>query len=643
MTRSWFIFLAYLNLIWACAPVRPQHDFSESIDKGHELIFKNLDQAIINADSLLSEAKISGNSIKQGRAYDLLGRAQTFAGFLEEAKDNYDMALSLFEDAHDSLTVKTIRNIAVLHFHDGQLDSAIALSHKVLEYYISQGNDLEAAKTCTNLGSFYQSIGRLAAGIEYSQKAIAFFQKTPDPDMHISRLYVNLGVGLTELDRYEQAKDYYLKSIDTWYDSINVANNTITVHNLGAAYSVLGDGDSARYYLDIAFQMAKEAAMVSIVARSYDEYGLLAMREENNEGAYSYFKMAIQEANKVDGSNLQHLYRIHMARSCMKLGHYPEAKALLDEPIADSYAIDAILRELLLEAKAELNDMTGNSYEAYAYLNEYLALSDSIKGARLQGQLDELKLKYDTQEKEKLITAQRLEFMTQEAGYQSRVNWLLGSFSSLLVLLGSMAIYQRYQGHKKSRLLVSSQIDMIKNQLSPHFLYNSLNILSNLISRDKEKAAYATDQLRHLYQKMVESFGHDVITIREELSVLKAYFDLMVQRFGHSISLKTDIESSSEHLIVPFTLQMLVENAIKHNTMAEPLVITLSEDVTHFIIENPVKPNQTSPYASTKRGLKLLISKYRLLNQKSLEIEHTVDKFTVKIPKIRPTNDSSHH
>lgn len=625
-----------IGILWVTPTLSKQlTKFDELVAEGHTMIFKDLNSALTYADSLLAIAKQSEDQRNLGLTYDLLGRAQVFAGQLEKARPNFDRALKYFDGYPDSLAIKTNRNLGLLHYFNDELDSAILLSQKAATYYEEKSNHLEAAKSYANIGSFYTSQERPMMSIKATYKAIDYFKKGADADYHIGRMYVNLGAQYSSLDRFEQSKEYYVNAMLTGFDSTDLVSSALLYNNIGSVYWRLGEIDSAQIFFQKALTQAMQSGDLRRKCSVYRSIGRMYLGLGQYEQAVSYIEKSIEEAHKGPFPDMLYSGQVELAECKVGLGLLKEAEDLLNSSEDEGYAYQLLLREARHGILADLYQKKGGLRDAYLHLNDRLSVTDSIKSEKLQRQFDELRIQYEVQEKENLIYDQRMSLAEAERRYQSRLNMILIiSLIMILTLLG-LVTYLKYQSHRKSKLLLSSQIELIQNQLSPHFLYNSLNIVSSLIKQDKEKARTAIAQLKELYQRMLDSFGHDLISVADELSILQAYFSLMVHRFGNSVNLNVNVTKEDDHIVVPFTFQMLAENAIKHNSISNRLTINLLETEQHYIVENEISHMRNGDNVSTKKGLKLLIQKYSLLGKNIPSIEQRQDKFIVKIPKIR--------
>ena len=189
---------------------------------------------------------------------------------------------------------------------------------------------------------------------------------------------------------------------------------------------------------------------------------------------------------------------------------------------------------------------------------------------------------------------------------------------------------------KKANL--QSQLESLKNQVSPHFLFNSLNTLSSLIEENPDTAIRFVNQLSRVYRYLLQSNEKELTSLKEELEFLQAYFFLLKTRFGEGLSLQVELpDDYLNSLIPPLTLQILLENAVKHNIVSinKPLNISVRvcTEETVCVINNIQK--KTLNVASNGMGLANIAAKYRLLNKPALKIDETGVDFIVTLPIIK--------
>jgi sensor histidine kinase YesM len=182
----------------------------------------------------------------------------------------------------------------------------------------------------------------------------------------------------------------------------------------------------------------------------------------------------------------------------------------------------------------------------------------------------------------------------------------------------------------------SAQFDALKNQLDPHFLFNSLNVLTSLIEENPDAATRFTTSLSKVYRYVLEQKNKELITVEEELKFARLYMSLINMRFEDSIVFKVPEKlSNPEAKVVPLSLQLLLENAVKHNqvTPSKKLHITIYEEQGNLVIKNNVQPKNVVKESSGV-GLENIRQRYFLLTDRPVEIRQEKGEFMVAIPLL---------
>jgi len=187
----------------------------------------------------------------------------------------------------------------------------------------------------------------------------------------------------------------------------------------------------------------------------------------------------------------------------------------------------------------------------------------------------------------------------------------------------------------------TAKFESLKNQLDPHFLFNSLNVLTSLIGENPNQAERFTTKLSKVYRYVLEQRNKDLVPIEEELKFAKTYMELLGMRFEDAVKFNIpDIISTNELKIVPLSLQLLLENAVKHNVVStsKPLTINIYEEDNYLIIENNINPKEALG-KSTKIGLQNIADRYGLITQRGVKIKNNNKKFKVSLPLLIKMNN----
>lgn len=200
---------------------------------------------------------------------------------------------------------------------------------------------------------------------------------------------------------------------------------------------------------------------------------------------------------------------------------------------------------------------------------------------------------------------------------------------------------EREMDSKKVRQLAKqrsqAELQALTNELDPHFIFNSLNALNHLIINNPQQAHLFNNKLAQVYKYFLINKVRELISLEDELEFITNYFYLLQIRHDNKLQFEAKLDNQhGKMLIPPCALQILMENAIKHNEFTDlnPLKIVVAMNGQYLKISNNVKPK---PYAvnSTGIGLKNLRSRYRIICQKEIVIENTQENFTVKLPIIK--------
>ena len=185
---------------------------------------------------------------------------------------------------------------------------------------------------------------------------------------------------------------------------------------------------------------------------------------------------------------------------------------------------------------------------------------------------------------------------------------------------------------------IKAELTALKNHLDPHFLFNNLNVLSSLISKDKEQSQYYLEKFAEVYRIILQSSSEELVPLRQELDFISAYMYLLQIRFEDTIQLDLDIsEAEKGSYLPPLTVQMLIENAIKHNTITElkPLRISITVRDHCLVVKNNLQEKRIAVNQSSKSGLSNIERRYAHFSEMKMEVIKNANSFIVKVPLIK--------
>lgn len=183
---------------------------------------------------------------------------------------------------------------------------------------------------------------------------------------------------------------------------------------------------------------------------------------------------------------------------------------------------------------------------------------------------------------------------------------------------------------------MASKYESLKNQVNPHFLFNSLNALTNLVYEDQDMAADFIRQLSKVYRYVLDTRSKEVVSLETEMKFIESYLFLQKIRFDEKLKVEIKVDGFEKHMIPPLALQMLLENAIKHNTIAkdEPLTIKIFVENEILVVENNLQIKTIPIEEVSGMGLANIKARYEFLSNKPVIIAKTEEIFRVELPLL---------
>ncbi|PKA83862.1 LytS/YehU family sensor histidine kinase [Ulvibacter sp. MAR_2010_11] len=238
-------------------------------------------------------------------------------------------------------------------------------------------------------------------------------------------------------------------------------------------------------------------------------------------------------------------------------------------------------------------------------------------------------------------------FLTNEKLQYYYVSFII---SAVITTIFYAVYYYRFTQERKVKEqkiiagTASAKFDALKNQLDPHFLFNSLNVLTSLIEENPEAATKFTTSLSKVYRYVLEQKNKELVTVAEELKFAELYMSLLKMRFEDSIvfTISNNI-SNPEAKVIPLALQLVLENAVKHNmvTPSKKLHITIFEEEGNLVIKNNVQPKQVVKESSGV-GLRNIRQRYFLLTNRAVQIKENDKEFSIAIPMLTQETKAMH-
>lgn len=572
-------------------------------------------------------------------------------------------------------------------------DSARLLAQWQLDFANKTGSLHWQARALNSIALSYRSQSDFQKAIQYFEQAIAILEKNGDRNF-LSAVYGNMGDVYRLQSNFPKAIDCITKSLslaEALGDRRKVADSYIgiatiyfdvpdsddkTLEYLEKArkeYDALDDeeglalvyGNLAAIYLnqdslDMALDMNEKS--MALQQKLGDLRGLATSLHNRavirgSQGRYAEAMADFErEATIFESMGDQE----GLADACNSIGdlwiqqkRYPAAIQMCEKglqiarQIGSPYVIVADACDCLYRAYRE----QGNYKKSLEYLQAFMLVKDSLQKNETAQQLKQMEIQRQLaldslgREKEKF----RMEMAHQDALRRKdrSLSWLaaggLGVLAAALAVWVRM-LYFRRRSHllqirseelEKQQLL--NEVALLRTQVNPHFLFNSLSILSSLVHVDANLSERFIEQLSRSYRYILEQKEQTLVTLRTELEFIESYTFLLKIRFENKFDLKIDLPEAllDTRKIAPLTLQLLIENAVKHNRMSEkePLIVTVTAEGDELVVRNRLQPRAT-PAISTGMGLQNIQSRYALLSDRPVWAGESGGDFVVRAPLL---------
>lgn len=498
-------------------------------------------------------------------------------------KTNYDSSMYYFKQGlevaealqDDGLVALMQGNIGRSFLYQGKLKEAKPLFDASMEYARNSGDSAYIMTVLGYLGVYYSNKGDYYNCAEMTFEAMEIAEKL-DLRRKQSILLTNLAVLHGRMKDYESALKYQRASllIDQGIDDkLGLAYG---YNNMGNIHRRLGVADSAIYYYLLAKDYHIKMGNMANVASLMTNIGVYFLEANEFEEAHEYFNRAFEIADSMSLIWKKALIIINIGNTYEDQGSYNKAEdyyqMALEIAIDEDY--DRHEKDLYIHL-AKLYRKTGNYEEAYIYLERFLAIKDSMMTEQNQRTITEMRTKYETEkvEQENEILTQTAQIQELELKRQQTRFWLVAGGIAILLLITVLAFvyYRMRQKNIRTKLekqSLENEQGMLRSQMNPHFIFNSMNSIQSFISgNDSFTAMTYLSKFAQLMRAILENSRKTMISLEDEVNTLNLYIDLERLRFKNKFKYKLDIDSQIEtetSYVPPMLIQPFVENAIKH-------------------------------------------------------------------------------
>ncbi|CAN5419523.1 hypothetical protein BH11BAC2_BH11BAC2_08420 [soil metagenome] len=504
----------------------------------------------------------------------------------------------------------------------GKYGEAIKSFSQAYDIYVRLGNREGETRMLNSIGGVLIRTTQFEEANGYYKKALKLVD--PSDSVMLNIVYTNLGVTYDYTDKIELAIEMYKKALPYNISPRDDYQIGVVYHNIGVCYSRLEDFKNCEKFELQALAYQKKTNSQDQLARIGISLGGLYLDNKMLDKALYYFKLGGTAAEAIESLELQIAFCENIIDLYFTMNDSKNAMFYFDRL--------KVLRE-------ELHTKENQENIAEAETKFKISLKDKeIENLKISKNLADLKTERVRFFRNIMVVIigliAVLFFILYRNFLLRKKNFALLAREKQLIESEKLALEKNNEYLQSENVL--ARFEILKSQVSPHFLFNTLNSLSYLIEIDTDKAVAFTNAFSKLYRTVLELKEQNLITLKQELEHAESYFFLQQTRFGDSLKIIKNIDP--EFLMMklpPFSIQIAIENALNHNLIskADPLFIKLYCSKPYLVIENNLQ-EKINVVKSTSVGIANIKSRYSYFTEIHPEFSKTESTFIVRLPLL---------
>lgn len=645
--------------------------------------------ALIMATVIFANENNSSSLLKSER------KDTSFVNMLDSAgfaiyKTSKDSALLLAQKAYNIASksgfyqqmANASHTLAYIYLASSDYPQALEQSNNTLAIARELNDNKLISRCLNNIGLIYRRINNFELSAKYYIECLEFREKIND-NKGIINTYNGLGTLFKRMKDIDKAIYYYQKGLEMARNDSAMLMIGVFHQNLGLIYYENNQADTAWHYISTALEIFRQANNEDQMAFALNNLGLTAQKIGETEQARGFLLEALEIATRrgfkesiIDASfNLAEI-EFNSGQQQTALNRFIDLERMAESQGSIYRQRDiAIKIEAIYASKMQFN-------KAYKYSKKIRALNDSIFNSETYSKIYDIQTRYEVDKKNYEIELLSKDYQINTARLKrAKTNLLFFILVTFIMSLFSVVVYLafyqkkrlnqklRQQNHEieeqkneielqkeiifgqheaiekelkntllKSEILkrenIQFQYEALKNQINPHFLFNSFSTLVNIIPDDPKTAEKYVLELSNVYRYILTSSTADLQKLSYEIEFIRSYMYLVNIRFDNNCILKINIEHAYLDGCIPLlSLQLLIENAIKHNIIntRHRLSIVVENNGNMLIVRNNLQ-KKTSVEFSTGIGLKNIVNRYKLVTNREVLITETHNEFIVMLP-----------
>jgi tetratricopeptide (TPR) repeat protein len=524
-----------------------------------------------NKQALELYRELNSNS---GRARACYGLSYVYSikGDLQASEKYGTMSLNLFEAANDARGIANAYSVlSYLAKQEKELESARQLINRAIETARSAGDTLPLADAINSLGNIYKDMALFNRATDAYFDALSLWEEVGHNE-GIALAYGNIGLVYYYQKDWEKALEFSFKKLPYSEAAGNLWEVSKSYNLVANIYNALGEHDSALNFLRKSLELNRKMNYPSGIAAAYNSFTNTHLLAGRPDSALTCISKTISIAEETSDPALANYYAT-LGRVLVATGNYPEAlrHTLRSHEIAIRKQ-QPLLRSETAELLSRIHHLMGRDELAYRYLKQHMQLQDSISNDEYLNRVTRMEIQYEYDKKEEAAEYARMEErMVREHKIKQQGVYLKGLIA--LIIFGALfsLLYIRHNRLQAKYKRIDLEQRLLRTQMNPHFIFNSLCAVQDLILSDKpEKANEFLARIARLMRNILENSREEFISLEKEVETIRLYLEVQQLRFesGFKYAITIDPAIDPENYAVPPMLtQPCVENSIEHGLL----------------------------------------------------------------------------
>ncbi len=512
----------------------------------------------------------------------------------------YDLSKTV---GNDTGVAVSLNSIGMLYQICGYFDSAFPYLDSSKAIYVSLGDNKGLAFVRNNMAVAMMRKGNYAEALKYYHENLVYADSLNDLE-NLILSYNNIGITYFDWKKYEQALENYHLALGVLNELGEEERIGPVYNNIGEAYFDMGELDTALVYFNKALEVNLKYGKKRSILISMSNIGNINLADKNYQDALSTYTEALSISESIPDNVHTAILNIRLGILYNALENYNKAIPFLKKGL--NMSLKDEMFNSVLDAYTGLIEYARGIKDAqmvYDYGNLYISLKDSLFNESSLSKISELETKFKTVEKEKEIVILKSDQQMKEIEIQLQKNLKYSLVILLLILLfTSFLLFNRYKLKKekekseieKARIKIEQRL--LRSQMNPHFIFNSLNSINSFISENNSKEAQTyLSKFARLMRLILENSRKTTVALIDEIQALQLNLELEQLRFDGRFNFSIEVDSNIDQegvYIPPMLIQPAIENAIKHGVKGMEgkglitLSITADGDMLKCIVED---------------------------------------------------------